>query len=169
MSQMIYLIGFDNTIKTLRRFYDEFKFKHPTPNDVTRTAEKVSGAHLGWYLIDFTRTTNTIDYAITGVKADGKGTEVSLKRIGRMPMPIDLLVEYADGTMESYYIPLRMMYFEKENPYSNIKRTVLPEWTWGDPDYKFAISKPATAIKRVVIDPSGLMADVKPENNIATP
>ena len=169
LSQLVYLIGFDNTIKTLRRFYDEFKFKHPTPNDITRTAEKVSGAHLGWYLIDFTRTTNTIDYAITGVKSDGKGTEVSLKRIGRMPMPIELLVEYNDGTYETFYIPLRMMYFEKENPYPNIARTVLPEWTWGDPDYKFSIQKPTSSVKRVMIDPSGLMADVKPENNVATP
>jgi hypothetical protein len=31
-----------------------------------------------------------------------------------MPMPIDLLVEYNDGTMES--VPLRMMSYEKENP-----------------------------------------------------
>jgi hypothetical protein len=29
----------------------------------------------------------------------------SLERIGRMPMPIDLLVEYTDGTMESFYVP----------------------------------------------------------------
>jgi hypothetical protein len=30
-----------------------------------------------------------------------------------MPMPIDLLVEYNDGTMESFYVPLRMMNYEK--------------------------------------------------------
>jgi hypothetical protein len=30
-------------------------------------------------------------------------------------MPIDLLVEYTDGTMESLY-PLRQMHYEKENP-----------------------------------------------------
>jgi hypothetical protein len=29
-------------------------------------------------------------------------TTVSLERIGLMPMPIDLLVEYTDGTMESF-------------------------------------------------------------------
>ncbi len=169
LSQLIYLIGFDNTIKTLRRFYDDFKFKHPTPNDFTRTAEKVSGAHLGWYLTDWTRTTNTIDYAIAGLTAEGDKAKVSLKRIGRMPMPIDLLVEYTDGTTESFYIPLRMMYFQKENPNPQVKRTVLNEWTWGDPDYSFTLSKPLTQVKQVVIDPSGLMADVKPENNTAKP
>jgi hypothetical protein len=39
-----------------------------------------------------------------------------------MPMPIDLLVEYTDGTMESFYIPLRMMSFEKENRTTYIKK-----------------------------------------------
>jgi hypothetical protein len=30
------------------------KFKHPTPNDIKRTAERVSGAELDWYLTDWT-------------------------------------------------------------------------------------------------------------------
>lgn len=165
LSQLIYLIGYDNTIKTLQRFFDEFKFKHPTPNDITRTAEKVSGAHLGWYLNDWTRTTNTIDYAVADVKAEGNNTSVSLKRIGRMPMPIDLLVEYADGSKELFYIPLRMMYYQKENPAKDVKWTVLPEWAWGDPNYTVNIKKPLKEIKLVTIDPSGLMADVKRDDN----
>jgi hypothetical protein len=41
-----------------------------------------------------------------------------------MPMPIDLLVEYTDGTMESFYVPLRMMNYEKANPNPAVKRTV---------------------------------------------
>jgi hypothetical protein len=36
-----------------------------------------------------------------------------------MPMPIDLLVEYTDGTMESFYIPLRQMHYEKRNANKN--------------------------------------------------
>jgi hypothetical protein len=42
-----------------------------------------------------------------------------------MPMPIDLLVEYTDGTMESFYIPLRQMHYEKSNACG--KRTVLSD------------------------------------------
>src|SRR5690606_10516741 len=33
LAQLEYLIGRDNLLKTLKRFYQEFKFKHPTPND----------------------------------------------------------------------------------------------------------------------------------------
>jgi aminopeptidase N len=152
-------------MKTLRRYYDEFKFKHPTPNDIKRTAERVSGANLDWYLTDWTKTLNTIDYGIKEVTENEGSTKISLERIGRMPMPIDLLIEYSDGSKESFYIPLRMMSFEKANPTPEISRTVLRDWTWGDPNYSFNISKAKDKIKKITIDPSGLMADVKPENN----
>lgn len=168
LSQLEYLIGRENLLKTIKRFYHDFKFKHPTPNDIKRTAERVSGANLDWYLTDWTQTTNTIDYAIKEVEGATDGVEktgVSLERIGRTPMPIDVLVEYTDGTQETFYIPLRLMSFQKENPTPNIKRTVLSDWTWGNPNYFFEIPKSKTVIKKITIDPSGLMADVKKENN----
>lgn len=169
LAQLEYLIGKENVSKTLKKYFQEFKFKHPTPNDIKRTAERVSGANLDWYLTDWTQTTNTIDYGIIEVKIDlsytGKNTVITLERIGRMPMPIDILVEYTDGSKESFYIPLRMMSFEKENPNPTIKRTVLDNWTWANQTYEFSILKTKTTIKKVTIDPSGLMADVKQSDN----
>ena len=120
---------------------------------------------MDWYLTDWTQTTNTIDYGIKEVKEDGNSSKITLKRIGRMPMPIDVLVEYTDGTTESFYIPLRMMSFEKENPNPTVKRTVLSDWAWAYPTYEFSISKYKTTIKKITIDPSGLMADVKQADN----
>ena len=166
LAQLIYLIGKDNLMATLKKYYSDFKFTHPTPNDIKRSAERVSGANLDWYLTDWTKTTNTIDYGIKEVKDNANQTIVTLERIGRMPMPIDLLVEYTDGTMESFYIPLRMMNFEKENPTPSIKRTVLGDWAWAFPTTEFMIAKPKSSIKKITIDPSGLMADVKQDNNV---
>lgn len=169
LSQLEYVIGKDNVTKTLRKYFQEFKFKHPTPNDIKRTAERVSGANLDWYLTDWTQTTNTIDYGIKEVREDenfiGQKTVITLERIGRMPMPIDVLVEYIDGTKESFYIPLRMMNYQKENPNPAIKRTVLDDWTWANPRYEFSIPKIKTSIKEITIDPSELMADVKKADN----
>ncbi len=165
LTQLEYVIGKENVSKTLRKYFQDFKFKHPTPNDFKRTAERVSGANLDWYLTDWTQTTNTIDYGVIDVKENGDKTSVQLQRIGRMPMPIDVLVEYTDGTKESFYIPLRMMSFEKENPNPAIKRTVLSDWAWANQSYEFSISKSKTTIRKVTIDPSGLMADVKQADN----
>jgi hypothetical protein len=58
----MYLIGKENVMKTLKKYYSDFKF-HPTPNDIKRS-ERISGANLDWYLTDWTQTTNTIDYGI---------------------------------------------------------------------------------------------------------
>lgn len=166
LSQLEYVIGKENVDATLKRYFNDFKFKHPTPNDIKRTAERVSGAELDWYLIDWTETLNTIDYGIKDVVDNAGKTTVSLERIGRMPMPIDLTVEYTDGTSESFYIPLRMMNFIKPNPNTKVKRTVLEDWAWAQQNYSFTIDKNKTAIKKITIDPSGLMADVKPANNV---
>ncbi|UOB19389.1 M1 family metallopeptidase [Abyssalbus ytuae] len=166
LAQLGYVMGTENLMKTIRRYFNEFKFKHPVPNDIKRVAEKVSGMQLDWYLVDWTQTTNTIDYSIKSVEDNNVNTTITLERIGLMPMPVDLVIFYEDGTQEYFYIPLRMMRGEKPNPYESLKRTVLDDWAWAYPTYEVNINKPKTGIKAVVIDPSELMADVKRENNI---
>ncbi len=166
LSQLGYVIGQDKLMETIRTYFDNFKFKHPVPNDIKRVAEKVSGMELDWYLMDWTQTTNTIDYSLKNVTGDGAKTNITLERIGLMPMPLDILVVYADGTRETFYTPLRMMRGEKENPYPQIKRTVLPDWPWAYPSTEFTINRPINGVRAVIIDPSQLMADVNPENNV---
>lgn len=165
LAQLGYVIGVDNLMKTLKRYYSDYKLTHPTPNDIKRSAEKVSGANLDWYLLDWTLTTNTIDYGIKEVGENKSNTKIVLERIGRMPMPIDLLVVYEDGTQETFYIPNTLMRWEKPNPYEPLTRTVLGGWDWAYPTYTFEIAKPKSSIQAVVIDPSGLMADVNLGNN----
>ncbi len=169
LTQLGYLIGQPQLDQTIKRFYADFKFRHPAPNDIMRTAERVSGAQLGWYLNEWTQTTHTVDYAVTDVTESGKNTTVSLARKGRIPMPIDIVVEYTDGSKEYFYIPLRMMHYEKPNPYPGLKRTVLSDWAWGAPAYSFSIAKPRATIKSVVIDPSKMMTDVADHDNSFPP
>ena len=164
LAQLGYIIGQENLQKTLNRYYDEWKFKHPTPNDFIRIAEKVSGAELDWYLIDWTQTTNTIDYAVTDLTEDGETTIVNLERKGLMPMPLDVKVTYTDGTSEMIYIPLQMMRWDKPAE-GDMKRTVAKDWAWAYPTYKLSIAKPKSTISSVQIDPAGLMADINRENN----
>lgn len=164
LSQLEYVIGKDNLNKTLLRYYKEWAFKHPTPNDFIRVAEKVSGAELDWYLTDWTQTTNTIDYGIKNIVSEKEKTIVTIERIGLMPMPIDLKVTYEDDTTGNFYIPLQMMRTNKPNPRLDESWTVLPDWAWAYPNYSFVLKKDKR-IKSIVIDDSGLMADINLENN----
>ncbi|WP_034886009.1 M1 family metallopeptidase [Gillisia sp. JM1] len=165
LAQLGYIIGQENLQKTLNRYYDEWKFKHPTPNDFIRIAEKVSGAELDWYLIDWTQTTNTIDYAITDLTEEGQTTTVNLERKGLMPMPLDIKVTYTDGTSEMIHIPLRMMRWVKPAE-TGMDRTLAKDWAWAYPTYKLTISKPKASISSIVLDPAGLMADINREDNV---
>jgi len=162
LSQLGYIIGEDNLKKTLKKYFDDFAFKHPRPLDIIRTAEKISGLELDWYLMDWTQTTNTIDYAITSLEENNSITTVNLERIGLMPMPLDLEVEYTDGTTEQYYIPLQMMRGEK--PVATTTK-IINDWAWAYPTYSFSISKPKSMIKSITIDPNQLMADIDKTNN----
>lgn len=166
LSQLGYVIGQDKLMETIQKYFEDFKFKHPVPNDIKRTAEKVSGMELNWYLKDWTQTTNTIDYGIKSVEADGESTKVTMERIGEMPMPLDILIVGKDGTQQTYYVPLRMMFGEKDNPYPNLKRTVLEDWPWAYPTYEFTLDMPLENVQAIMIDPSQLMADVNGENNV---
>ena len=58
------LLGKTNFEKTLKNILNDWAFKHPTPNDFIRCAEKTSGLELEWFLTDWTQTTNTIDYSV---------------------------------------------------------------------------------------------------------
>lgn len=153
LSQLNYIIGEENVKETLKKYYNDFKFKHPTPNDIKRVAEKVSGIQLDWYLNEWIETTHTIDYAVAKIE----GTNITLARVGKMPMPIDVTVTYADGSSEDFYIPLQMMSGEKPTT-----ATILKDWAWAYPTYTFTTSK---EIKSVEIDTSQLMADIDRENN----
>ncbi len=167
LTQLGYLIGRENLDQSIKRFYEEFKFTHPNPNDFKRVAEKVSGANLDWYLVDWTQTTNTIDYGIKSVENKSDKTQVTLERIGLMPMPLEVAVVYQDNTMELFYVPLNLMRFNKPNEYP-INRTILRSWTWAHPTYTFEINTPKANIQAININPTGLMADINSENDYYT-
>ena len=163
LSQLGYIIGADNLKLTLKKYFNDFAFKHPTPIDIIRTAEKVSGLELNWYLTDWTQTTNTVDYAVTSTEENNSITTVNLERIGLMPMPLDIEVEYTDGTTAQFYVPLQMMRGEK--PVATTTK-VLNDWAWAMPTYSFSISKSKSMIKSITIDPNQLMADIDKKNNV---
>lgn len=151
--QLANVIGEENLSTTIKKYFEDFKFKHPNPNDFKRTAEKVSGLQLGWYMNYWTETTAAIDYAVESI---GKNNIVFTKK-GSMPMPLDLTVTYTDGSKENFNIPLKEMMGNKPT-----KSRVLESWTWVQPSYQMSTKK---AVKSVQIDPDLRMADVDKTNN----
>lgn len=164
MSQMGYVIGEEARDKALLEYFDTWKFRHPNPNDLVRVFEKVSGLELDWYNEYFVFGTKQIDYGIQSVLKEDNKTRVTLEKVGKMPMPMDMVVTYKDGTKEVHYAALRMMRGEKKAE-TNDKRIVHPDWPWTNPNYEIVINRPIEDIASIEIDPSKRMADVNSENN----
>lgn len=164
--QMEYIIGKPAFDRGLLRYFNEWKFRHPNANDVTRSFEKESGLELDWFKEDWVNTLNTIDYSIKSVESEGrKNTKVVIERIGRMAMPLDILVTYTNGDQELFYAPLESMRGEK--PAENkMERTILPDHRWVDPTYEFEIPEKMKKVAKVEIDPTHRLADIMPENNV---
>ena len=166
LSQLNYIIGEKAFEKTIKNYFDKYKFTHPLPNDLRRVAEQSSGILLNWYLTDWTQTTNQIDYAIKNVESRKKKSVITLERIGLMPMPLEILVRYKDGNEEFYYIPISLMRGEKSKPEYADKWIQLKDWSWAYKKYEFEIKSKMESIKSIDINPTGLLADVDTSNNI---
>jgi hypothetical protein len=164
LNQMRYIIGEEDFRNGMLNYHKEWKMKHPTALDFVSIMEKESGMILDWYYEYFVQTTKTIDYGITSVIGDEYKTAIKLERIDLTPMPLDIVVEYEDGTSELFYIPLRVMRGEKPAE-NDMKRTILEDWPWVEPAYNLVIEKPASTIKSVSIDPTQRLADINPDNN----
>ena len=162
LAQLKYIVGEKYFKETLLRYFEDWAFKHPTPNDFIRSAEKTSGLELDWFLTDWTQTVNTIDYAVKEVGSIGSKTEITLERVGLMPMPVEVEVLLKNGETLNYYIPLQMMRGEK--PIENSVR-LLGDWAWAYPTYRFTIGVPVPEIKTVTLDVKNETADVGRENN----
>ena len=164
LGQLSYIVGKEKVFEILQTYYNEWKFKHPLPNDLRRIAERISGIQLQWFLTDWTQTTNKINYSIAAVEESADGTAIRLKRKEVMPMPLEILIQYKNGEVELHYIPISLMRGEKENPYS-LEWKIQPDWPWANLNYSFTIDKEKNQIEAIVIDPSNLMADIDKTDN----
>lgn len=78
---------FDQCMHT---YYQEWKFKHPQPEDMKATLERVSGKDLSWLFVDLIQTTNHLDYKISKVDWENGKTYVTVKNVGQVNGPIEV-------------------------------------------------------------------------------
>ena len=158
-----YIIGDSLRDKTLLNYYATWKFKHPNANDFTRVAEKTSGIQLQWFKEYWMNSTKTVDYGLNDIQAGAKGAILSIQRVGKLPMPVEVYVTYKDGSSETHYIPLDLMLSGKIAEAGNW--IIHPEWKWTAPTYSFELTKPISQLKSIEIDPSQRMPDINRSNN----
>ena len=154
------IIGEEAFWSTMLRYKREWAFKHPTPRDFIRIAEKESGMILDWYLNLWIQTNKYSDPSVDSVYSDDKRfTRVILTRNGSLPLPVDLKVVLKSGLEENYTIPLSSMFGYKKN-YIN-----LGPWNYTQRSRVFSLKISIKDIKKIILDPNHWIADVNRKNN----
>ena len=165
LMQLGYIIGEDILFKALKRYYNEWKFKHPDEYDFIRIMEKESGMELDWYIDYWIKTTHTIDYSLEIKEENENEILVSVNRIGKMPMPIEIEVVYEDSSKKIFYIPLSIMRGDKTHDSTKLEYKLLDDWEWVNNTYEINFNNKNKKIKKIEINPSGKMADIDQSNN----
>ncbi len=169
LHQLQYIVGKQAFDKIMLDYFDTWKFRHPNDEDFIRVAERNSGMVLDWYHQYWINTTHTIDYGIAEVRPIGKRKVlIKLMRVGKMPMPLDVVVTYKDGSQELITIPLRIMRGAKPQEHPQMAFRVADDWPWVNPTYELVLDDDVKwkNVQRVEIDPSGRLADINKLNNV---
>ncbi len=159
-------LGEETFYRGMKRFYNQFQFQHPTPSDFLSIMEKESGMILDWYNEYFVNTTKTIDYSVENVYEENNANIVSIRRIGDMPVPIEVEIETMDGQFQYWYIShdlTRQMQYPIKG--TEIQWISAPFWNWVENKYLIVLPQ-GKQIKKVTIDPYRNWADIERENNV---
>ena len=169
LRQMEYIVGEEVFAKALKRYFEEWKYRHPNPNDFIRVFEKESGLELDWYREYMVNTTHYIDYGLESMaqsQTSRKGTDIIINRNGVMPMPLDIRITNKKGKTINYTIPMVIMRGDKIADKKLKDWRVATAWPWTDSSYTLTIPIDPDKISKVEIDPSGGLADQDVENNV---
>lgn len=89
---MAYL-GEETYDRCMQRYYNEWQFKHPQPNDLRLIFEDETKKDLSWFFDDLIKTTKKIDYKITSTKKDTANPEnilIKIKNNGKINGPFSI-------------------------------------------------------------------------------
>jgi hypothetical protein len=165
IEQLGYIVGAQTRDKILLEYYKRWRFKHPNPSDFIAVAEDVSGIKLDWYKEYWCGTTKKIDYAIDSLWEENGVSKIRIKRIGQLPMPIDVMLTKKDGSVQTHTIPLNLMFGSKKAD-DDAKLIMENEWRWTHPTYVLEFKTSLRDLKKVEIDATQRMADVDRRNNM---
>ena len=84
-------LGTETFDKAMRQYFQDWKFKHPSPMDLQTSIESSCGEDLSWFFNDWIKTTGNNDWKITGGKKTEDGSSVNLVNSGDLTSPVEVV------------------------------------------------------------------------------
>ena len=135
-----------------REYIRRWAFKHPTPADFFRSMEDGVGEDLSYFWRGWFLRTDVVDQAVDSVRTsrDSSGTTyttIYLSSPGGLPMPVDLRLTFADGSLENTRLPVEAWF--EGNHFTYVR--IFPK-----------------ELVKIEIDPDKNFPDVRRQNNTWT-
>lgn len=140
-----YVLGGDRFDYAFRQYIKAWAYKHPTPVDFFNCMENASGEDLDWFWNSWFYSIEKLDQAVDIVVNEDKSTLVIIKNMEGMPLPVELMITYADGMVEKVRLPAEI-------------------WFKGS-TWKYQVEG-EKQISSVELDPRKLLPDINRENNV---
>jgi hypothetical protein len=141
------IVGDSAVQRAMREYTRAWLFKHPSPWDFAFFMNHALGRDLDWFWYSWLFTTDRVDGSIRSVRQAGNSTVVTVHQAGRMPSPVVLRAEFADGTSQVYEFPVDV-------------------WFGGSRTWDAALETGGRVVRRIDLDPFGRFPDRDPADNV---
>jgi len=135
-------LGKELFIRCFREFTLRWQGKRPIPYDLFYTFNDVSGENLNWFWKPW-----FFEFAYPDLSIDviSNNNEVTIKNVGKLPLPIYLQITYENDSVEEVYKTVKV-------------------WEKGDPEVKIKL-KERNSIKMLKLNDQYFIPDVDRNNN----
>ena len=137
-----HILGPERFDAAFKAYIERWAYKHPQPADFFRTMEQVAGEDLSWFWRGWFYGTAPFDPSLV---LAGDEPHVHLQQTSETLLPVDVELQYTDGTSERRRIPVEAFF----------KQDLAPIAPFSD-----------TSIQRIVIDPDHQLPDADRSNNV---
>jgi len=96
-------MGREKFDKMMQAYYQNWKFKHPQPEDFQKHVEEFNGRKLPWLFHDLMASRNRIDYAIKDVSKPGVASYIKVHNRGGVESPVSVSGIKKDSTLTIWY------------------------------------------------------------------
>lgn len=148
-------MGQDLFSRMIKTYSQRFWFKHPRPEDFYAVVSEFAGRDMSWFLDQFVYGSDKLDYAIGNITSrkvrqpqgwfDGEyikrnikenryQTEIIVRRLGEVKLPVDVLIVFEDGEefRETWDGQYRWKKYTFQKPF-RIKKAIV------DPEFKLVL------------------------------
>ncbi|MCP3929926.1 MAG: M1 family metallopeptidase [Bacteroidetes bacterium] len=125
--------------KLMQKFYQEWKFRHPHPEDLRTFLEEETQKDLSWLFDDYIQTNRQLDYTLASVEKKGKGYQLNVKNKGEIVAPFSISAMNGEEIVQTKW-------------FEGVEESKLLRFPSGDYD-------------RFVLDAERATLDIKRQNN----